>query len=179
MALITTIPPEKAEGIVKEGYEMFMKNMGIIPKPMEMMSASPALFELQLKRIHYFSTHPNLSFTLLAHIRYLVSHKLNYGFCMDFNKAVLKKQGLEEADFQRMEADPAKSLLEKKEGAMLAFVINAVKTPGSVTKSDIQALKDLGWEERDMVDAMSQGVSMIDHAIMMEAFQMDPNCLIH
>jgi len=97
---------------------------------------------------------------------------------MDFNKAVLKKQGLEEADIRKMEEDPSKSLLEENEGAMLAFVINGIKAPGSVTKSEIEGLKQLGWDERDMVDVMAQGVSMIDHAIMMEAFQMDPNCLI-
>jgi hypothetical protein len=29
-----------------------------------------------------------------------------------------------------------------------------------------------------MVDALAQGVGMIDHAIMMQAFQMDQNCLV-
>jgi hypothetical protein len=28
-----------------------------------------------------------------------------------------------------------------------------------------------------MVDALSQGVGMIDHAIMMQAFQIDQNCM--
>ena len=67
MALISTVPVEKAEGPIKEGYDMFLKNIGIIPRPMEMLSASPALFELQLCRIHYLSRHPTLSFALLAH----------------------------------------------------------------------------------------------------------------
>ena len=179
MALIKTVQPENAEGIVKEGYSMFMEHIGMVPKPMEMMSVSPALFEMGLKRIHYYSTHPNLSFSLLAHIRYLAAHSLDYGFCMDFNKEVLKKQGLEEADFQKMEEDPSQSLLETNESAMLAFVIHAMKSPGSVTQDDIRMLKDLGWEERDMVDALAQGVSMIDHSIMMQAFQIDPYCMIN
>jgi uncharacterized protein YciW len=178
MTLISTVPPEKAEGTIKEGYDMFMKNVGIIPKPMEMMSASPALFELQLRRIHYFSKHPKLSFALLAHIRYLVSHNLGYRFCMDFNKHILKKQGVEEADFRRMEADPSQSLLEENDSAMLAFVVNAVKSPGAVTAEDINSLRKLGWEDRDMVDALAQGVGMIDHAIMAQVFQMEQNCMV-
>lgn len=178
MARITTISPENAEGIIKEGYDMFMKNIGIIPKPMEMMSASPALFETQLKRISYFSKHPTLSFALLAHIRYLVAHKLDYSFCMDFNRLVLKKLGLTEQDIQKMEKDPSKSLLEENEKAMLVFVIKSVKAPKSVTQSDIDRLREMGWNDRDMVDALSQGVSMIDHSIMMEVFQMDQTCLI-
>ena len=177
MALINMVPPEKATDAIKEGYDMFMKNVGVIPKPMEMMSVSPVLFDLQLQRIKYFSQHPKLSFSLLAHIRYLVSHNLNYGFCMDFNKHILKKQGLEEDDFQKMEADPSNTLLEDNEKAMLAFVIKSFKTPGSITADEIEHLKDLGWEDRDMVDALAQGVSMVDHAIMMQVFQVDQNCM--
>jgi uncharacterized protein YciW len=107
-----------------------------------------------------------------------VAHNLDYGFCMDLNKHILKKQGIEEADIRRMEADPAQSLLEENESAMLAFVVKAVKAPGSVTAEEIQRLKDLGWEDRDMLDALAQGVSMIDHAIMMQVFQMDQNCMV-
>ena len=103
MALISTVSIEEAEGTIKEGYDMFMQNIGIIPKPMEMMSASPALFELGLRRIVYLSSHPKLSFALLAHIRYLVAHNLNYSFCMDFNKHILKKQGVEDANVGKKE----------------------------------------------------------------------------
>lgn len=176
MALIGTVPPEKAEGTIKEAYDMFMKNIGVIPKPMEMMSASPALFELQFRRILYLSQHPTLSFSLLAHIRYLSAYSLDYPFCMDFNKILLQKQGLTDDDLRQIEADPSKSLLEEDENAMLAFVIKAVKSPKSITSQDIQALRGLGWEDRDMVDALSQGVSMIDHSIMMEVFRMDQDC---
>ena len=145
---------------------------------MEMLSASPALFELQLRRIHYLSRHPTLSFALLAHIRYLVAHNLDYRFCTDFNLHILKKQGLEEADIRKMETDPSQALLEENERAMLAFVVKAVKSPASVTTREIQRLRELGWENSDMVDALTQGVSMIDHSIMMQVFQMDQNCMV-
>ena len=177
MALITTVTPENAEGIVKEGYEMFLKNVGAIPKPMQLLSASPALFELQLKRIKYFSKHPKLSFALLAHIRYLAARTLDYAYCMDFNRHLLKKLGNDDATIEAMENDPGKSMLEANENAMLDFVIRSMKQPNSITAADINVLKDLGWDERDMVDALAQGVGMIDHAIMMQVFQIDQNCL--
>lgn len=178
MALVTTVAPEKAEGIIKEGYEMFMKNVGAIPKPMQLMSISPALFELQLKRIRYFGKHPKLSFALLAHIRYLAAQTLDYGYCMDLNRHFLKKLGNDDETIRAMEKDPSQSMLEASESAMLDFVIRAMKQPTSITAEDISRLKDLGWEERDMVDALAQGVGMIDHAIMMQAFQVDQNCMI-
>lgn len=178
MPRIKTVTPDQAQGVIKEGYEMFMSNMGTIPKPMEMMSVSPKLFESQLSRIHYFSTHPNLSFALLAHIRYLVAHHLDYSFCMDFNRALLKKAGVDDENIAQIEQDPSKSMLEANENDMLAFVIKSVKAPASVTDKDVQSLKDAGWTDTDMVDALAQGVSMIDHAIMMQVFDMGQNCTV-
>ena len=115
---------------------------------------------------------------MLSHSRYLVAHDLNYSFCADFNKYILKKQGLEDEDIHRMEADPVKSLLEEKESAMLAFVVKAVKSPGSVAAEEINRLKDMGWTDTDLVDALAHGVSMIDHSIMMQVFQMDQECMV-
>jgi hypothetical protein len=178
MALINTVSPENAQGVIKEGYDLFLGNAGAIPKPLEMISVSPKLFELQLRRIQYLSRHPKLSFSLLAHIRYLVARSLNYQFCTDFNKHILKKQGVTDDDCEKMEQDPSQNLLEEHEGAMLEFVVRCVKDPTSIGRDDVEGLKKMGWEDGDMVDALSQGVSMIDHSIMMQVFQMDQNCMV-
>ena len=97
---------------------------------------------------------------------------------MDLNKHILMKQGLTEEDIQKMEADPSASLLEPNENALLAFVIRSIKDPGSASEADIAKLKELGWEDRDIFDALAQGIGMVDHAIMMQVFQVDQNCLI-
>ncbi len=115
---------------------------------------------------------------LLSHIRYLVAYDLNYSFCMDFNRLILKKQGLEDDDIKRIESDPSKSLLEEKDSAMLAFVVKSVKEPGSVKAEEIERLKEMGWEDKDLVDALAHDVNMVDHSIMMEVFQIDQECLV-
>ena len=178
MALINTVSPEKAEGLIKETYDMLMEKIGIIPKPLALLSVSPAIFEQQLQRIKYYTDHPTLGFALLSHIRYLVAHALTFGFCMDFNKYMLIKQGLTEEDIQKMETDPTESLLEEKDSAMLSFVVKSVKAPGSADAGEINRLKEMGWKDRDLVDALAHGVNMIDHSIMMKVFQMDQNCMV-
>ena len=173
MTLIQTVAFEKAEGIVKQGYQSFKEKLGVIPKPMEMMSASPFLFESQLKRIQYYSQHPTLGFALLTHIRYLAAETLKFPFCMKFNREMLKKIGLTDTDISMMTQDPEKCMLETNETAMLEFVMKAMKEPGSVTAEDIDILRQHGWNDRDMMDALAHGVNMVDHAVMMQAFQID------
>lgn len=177
MALIRTVTPEQAEGRMKEAFDMFIGNLGVIPKPLLMMTASPAIFDQQLQRIEYYTNHPTLSFPLLTHIRYLVSHNLNYKFCSDFNKLILKKLGLADDEIRRLEAGPENALLEEKENAMLRFVVGAVRDPGVDRAEEIKQLKEMGWKDADLLDALSHGVNMVDHSIMMKVFQMDTQCL--
>ena len=178
MALINTVSPEEAKGIVQEGYDMFLERLGTIPRPMELFSVSPKLFGLRLRRMQYLAQHPKLSFALLAHIRYLVAQNLSFQFCTDYNRHILEKLGVGKDDFQKMENDPKESLLEYHERAMLDFVVRSLQDPASVNEDDVKKLKAMGWDDSDLVDALSQGVSMQGAAIMMQVFQMDQNCLI-
>ncbi len=128
MALINTVSPQQAEGQMKEAYDMFMERLGVIPKPLQMMSASPGIFAQQLQKIHYYNDHPTLGHPLLTHIRYLVSLNLDYKFCTDFSKHILKLQGLEETDIRQMETDPGKSAYRRtlSFGKCLAALIHAL-----------------------------------------------------
>ena len=69
-------------------------------------------------------------------------------------------------------------MLEEKDSAMLTFVVKAVKDPSSVKAEEIKKLKEMGWEDKDLVDALAHGANMIDHSIMMEVFQIDQDCMV-
>jgi len=64
--------------------------------------------------------------------------------------------------------------LDDKDQAMVAFVLNTIKSPTAVIRADIEQLHDFGWDDRDILDALAHGCSMIGTSIMMKAFQI-PN----
>lgn len=171
MSLIQTVIPGQATGDVKKGYDIFKQRGVDIPHPLRLISASPEYFKLMMIRNQYYMNHPNLSFPLLAHIRYFVSKKLNYRFCKLFNKEQLIRQGATEGDFQIMGDNPEKSLLEDNEKTMLIFVLKAMDDPESIGSEDIEKLRNAGWQDSDMFDALAQGVGMIDHSIFMRVFK--------
>jgi hypothetical protein len=49
--------------------------------------------------------------------------------------------------------------------------------PGDRRNGGQTAITSKGGAKMAFVDALFQGVSMIDHAIMMQAFQMDQQCM--
>lgn len=169
-ALIQTATPETAQGDVKKGYEIFKKRGLAMPDPMQLMTASPDYFSIILQRSLYYSNHPRLSLSLLAHIRFFAASRIDYGFCTQFNKSMLLKMGMTPEEFEIMGDDPEKSVLEEMEKKMLCFVVKAMADPESVGQEDIDRLRRAGWQDSDMLDALAQGVGMMDHNIFLRVF---------
>jgi alkylhydroperoxidase family enzyme len=176
MALIQTVSPEKAEGETKEVYDIMQNNIGMVPAPLELASASPGMLKMAWQSIQYYTQHPTLGFGLLSTIRYLVAEQYDFAFCTSFNKNFLMKQGMSEDDIKKVTEDPLQAPLEDKERAMLAFVMKAIKTPDAVVKEDMDQLHEMGWADGDMLDALAHGANMIGSSILLKTFKMDQAC---
>ena len=176
MALIQTTHPDKAEGKAKEIYDTMQKTIGVIPAPLQLASASPWMLDMMWQSVQYYSQHPNLGFGLLSTIRYLVAQQYDYAFCTGFNKNFLMMQGMSEEDIQKIEEDPLQAPLEDKERDMLGFVMKAIKNPDTVCEEDMDHLRELGWTDNDILDALTHGTNMIGSSILMKTFKMDQTC---
>jgi len=169
MFLLKTVSPVEATGKIAEIYGIFPKKVGV-PVPLQLMSASQGMLERQIEIIKYYMSHPNLSFPLLAAIRFLCASECNYGFCINFNKHMLMAQGMTETDIEKMIHDPEAAPLEDKEKAMLKFVLFAVRSPNDVQPSDIEKLRNMGWADTDIYDAVTHGANMVGASIVNNAF---------
>ena len=75
-----------------------------------------------------------------------------------------------------MRKDPLKAPLENKEQAMLGFVMKAIKSPDAVEQQDMDQLHDMGWTDRDILDALVHATNMVGASILMKTFKMDVVC---
>ena len=176
MALIQTVDPDRAEGQAREIYDFMQKNAGVVPAPLQLASTSPRMMDTVWQSIQYYSQHPTLGFGLLSRIRYLVAQQYDYVFCTGFNRNMLKMQGLSDEDIEKMEKDPLKAPLDDKDRAMVAFVMKAIKTPDAVEQPDVDKLREQGWADSDILDALAHGTNMIASSILMKTFKMDQAC---
>jgi len=173
MALIQTVSAEDATEKVKEVYDQLMATARTIPKPMQMMSASPDLLAIQVQSLAHYFRHPTLNFSLLAHIRLLVAHHFNYPYCVDFNCGLLQMlTDITDEQLTNVKDNPSSALLEEKDKAMLLFVLKSVTTPDAVEQSDIESLKKIDWTEKDIFEATHHGADMVRHGILFKAFKM-------
>ena len=73
---------------------------------------------------------------------------------------------------EQVKSDPAKASLDEKEKAMLLFVLKAVDDPDAVGAEDVDKLRELGWTDKDLVEAVHYGADMVRHGIVFKTFKM-------
>lgn len=169
MFMIDYVTPEKAEGVVAEVYSFFPKTMGV-PDSVQIASASPGLLKSQGETIKYFSAgQDELSFHLLAAIRFVAATHFCHDYCVMLNSGMLKSAGLSEAEVNGLKENPSAGF-EEKEAALLAFVAKALDAPASIGQADIETLRELGWSDRAMFDAVAQAGQMAWASLVFRTF---------
>jgi alkylhydroperoxidase family enzyme len=169
MMLLKTVEPGQATGSVAKVYATFDR-VGVVPLPMQLLSASPGLQERQSALVNYFMSHPKLGVGLLAAIRYVAAQLSCHDSCVSFNGALLQRLGVTAEEMESLSKGGVPACLEEREAALLAFVRRALSAPESVTTSEVEALRRLGWTDSDVLDAVAHGANLVGNSFLHKAF---------
>ena len=173
MSLIKTVIPEEAEGQIKEVYDQMLKIAGMVPKPLQLMSASPKIFDIGTQSTQYYMQHPTLNPVLLACIRFVSATHCEYPYCIDMNQKMLMVMGgLNEEQVQQLISEPTSIELPDKDKAMLLFVIKAIQTPEDIQKEDLDTVRNMGWSDQDIFEAANHGAFMVAGGLLFNIFKM-------
>lgn len=175
MAIINTVKPGEATGVLAEVYKKFQETMGMVPNAFIIRSASPEQVVNQARFLSYYWNHETLSHKMLAFMRLLVSEVHYCEYCINLNTAMLLDIGVSMEEIEASKTDADNLPLEQKEKALLKFVLKVVKDSQSTTAEDIDQLKSLGWTDKDIVDGVNHGVSQVASDMIFNAFKIDPD----
>jgi alkylhydroperoxidase family enzyme len=171
--LIKTIKPEDATGELADLYAQIKAIRGRVPMSSQLWSASSEQLKQQLAFIGYYMNHKTLSTALLAAIRILVSSNTGCKYCVDFNTGMLINMlgwSIDETD--ELKTVGKSSKLSPKENAMLSFVVTSVKKCAKADEAELTALRAMGWEDGDMLDALQHGARMSAIDIIFNTFDL-------
>lgn len=171
MSVLKNVGAEQEDVEVKLIRENFIHAVGSVPKPLEMMAASPGLFQHYYRGIGYYQNHPKLEFETLLFLRYLVARKMAFAACIEFNGELLKKQGITEDELEAMVCDYRKIPLAEAEIELIDFVLRGLDNQEHIDEKAFTKLLGLGWLESDVLDAVNHGFSMIAPGLMLKLFK--------
>jgi alkylhydroperoxidase family enzyme len=174
MSMLQTVTPESATGDVADIYAQINQAWGGVPNVMRVWSASPFLLKQQWEFVSYSMQHPKLSFALLTSIRMLVSQAGNCSYCIDMNAGMLiNMAGWTPEQVAATRADFKNSPLTASEKMLLGLVLKATRDSSSVTALDVQAAREAGWADGDILDAVTHGARMVAGDIIINAFKVE------
>jgi alkylhydroperoxidase family enzyme len=118
--------------------------------------------------------HPTLSFPLAASIRMLVSQGGNCSYCIDMNGGMLiNMAGWTPDQVAATRTNFNDSPLSPKEKTMLGLVLKATSDSNSVSAADLQAAREAGWSDSDILDAVNHGARMVAGDIIINGFKVE------
>ncbi len=174
MSILQTVSPETATGEVAEIYAQIKNAWGHVPTAIQAFSANPFLLKHQWEYYASIMQHPTFSFPLTASIRMLVSQAGNCRYCIDMNGGMLiNVAGWTPEQLAATRADFNDSPLSAKEKTLLGLVLKATRDSNSVTAADLQAAREAGWSDSDILDAVNHGARMVAGDIIINAFKVE------
>jgi uncharacterized peroxidase-related enzyme len=174
MSILRTVTPESATGEVAEIYAQIKSAWGHVPTALQVFSAHPFLLRHQWEYYASIMQHPTLAFPLTASIRMLVSQAGNCSYCIDMNAGMLiNMAGWTPEQVAATRADFNDSPLSPKEKVLLGLVLKATRDSNSVTALDVQAAREAGWSDSDILDAVNHGARMVAADILINGFKVE------
>jgi alkylhydroperoxidase family enzyme len=174
MPLIQTIAPEEATGELAQLYKIIEAMRGTVGNNAQLFSISPGLLRQQMDFIKFYMNHPTLSMPLLAAIRIMVSSGEECQFCIDYNTGMLiNMAGWSFEQVTEMRKDPKSANLPEREIAMLLLAIKAVHNARAVNANDLDTLREMGWSDSDLLDAVNHATRMLATDIIFNTFKIE------
>ncbi|MCP4675456.1 MAG: hypothetical protein GY854_08115, partial [Deltaproteobacteria bacterium] len=97
-----------------------------------------------------------------------------YPFCVELNTMGLKHSlNLSDDQIAAFREDSSKAKLPEKERELVHFVVRSVREPEEITAQDMQRLRDLGWDDSDVLDATFMGAFMLTSGVLFNTFKMN------
>ncbi|MEW8626031.1 MAG: hypothetical protein AB2551_09785 [Candidatus Thiodiazotropha sp.] len=153
-ALIDPTPPNEEMESVEAIFKSIEKSLGLLPDGLVLYGISPPLLKTFVDSFSYFVNHDQLSQELLGLIRYLNSNSVECPYCIDFNAGFLIGLGKTPEQLQATLEEIDNAPLNENEKALLSFTMKSLNEPESITREDIQAVRNFGFSERDIFDAV-------------------------
>ncbi|NPA81312.1 MAG: carboxymuconolactone decarboxylase family protein [Epsilonproteobacteria bacterium] len=104
----------------------------------------------------YLLDQTHLPYEIKEAIALLISKENNCKMCVDVHKNIAKMLGLSEEKIEEILKGVESMNNDSKDKALLNFCIRASKKDNyKISKEDIDALKEMGWSDKEIVEAVA------------------------
>ncbi len=154
MARIQVIEEAEATGSIKAIYDGMRQQLGFVPNVTKLFSLWPEVFELNQRLFETVmfaeSELPNPTKEMIALV---VSTANSCNYCVGHHSNFLHQYGISEDVVRQLGADVSQPAVDEKTGKLLEYVRKVTQHAFKVTDEDVEALRQMGWTDRQILEA--------------------------
>ena len=177
MTFIRTIPPEDAEGPVREMYEQAHGRFGFVPNWAQGFSLRPGVMDGWVALLRSIQT--NLPVRTYELATLAAARALRSSYCSLAHGSVLAKQVFDPATVTAIVSDTPESPLEPRERAMMAFVEKVVVNADRITPADVDGLRSHGYRDEDIFDIAAAAAARCFFSKLLDALGVQPDAVFN
>lgn len=152
MALVPPVDRESSTGSVKEQLDQIHAAFGTVPAMFGVVANSPAALSSMWAAFGAYGGGA-LGPALSEQIAVAVANRNACEYCLAAHTALGKKAGVSS---EVMSAAQAGESDDPNTEQLLGFALKLVEERGQVSPDDVQALRDAGWSEEQIVETIGQ-----------------------
>lgn len=154
MSRVKVIEEKEATGLIKDTYEKFKKQMGVVPNVIKSLSSWPELFEANMKLFEVIMLkETKLKRETKEMIAAIVSELNRCNYCATHHENFMKQFGVRDGVAEEVRRDYHNAGLDEKTLKLLEYSEKVSKNAYKVTDRDFNNLKKIGWTEREIMEA--------------------------
>jgi len=157
MAYIKLVEFEEMTPAVQEKAKPILEKTGQLGEIFKLLATDEKIYFATDRMVQsYLLDETELSYELKEAIALLISQENGCKMCVDVHKSIAKMLGVSEERIEEILVGVDAINTDEKNKAMLKFCIRAARKDNyKMMKEDIDALKAMGWHEKQIVEAVA------------------------
>jgi uncharacterized peroxidase-related enzyme len=177
VAFIRTIPPDEAEGPVRDMYDHARERFGFVPNWAQAFSPRPGVMDGWATLLKSVQT--NLPVRTYELATLAAARALRSSYCSLAHGSVLAKQVFDPATVTAIVSDAPGSPLETRERAMMAFVEKVVQAADRITPADVDGLRSHGYRDEEIFDIAAAAAARCLFSKLLDALGVQPDSIFN
>ncbi len=155
MSFLPVVPDEEATTEVKKIYEYVTRRWGFLPNYFQALGHAPQLLQDQVNLYtNAMQDQRGLPKIIKEQIATVVSAINMSSYCLPAHLEILGRMGMDRSLSRRLSIDYKSAPLDPKVMELLKFCEKLTTQPGDMRRADIEKLRDLGWSDAAIFDAV-------------------------
>lgn len=155
MARVKMLEVTEVTGKAGEIYAEITKNFGMVPNLFKAMALNPNILEANFMKFKAVMTQGELPRDLKEMVAVVVSQANSCSYCVDAHSTALKMMGFPREKILQLLDDVNSADISPAYKTLLNLAIKASLEPHKISESEVQELKDLGYNDADFIEFIS------------------------